>query len=223
MRSTSISKRVKECKKKFLYYFPGGFNDETYFDWERGYKQQAYETWQEMLSESKYAKLLNEKKYDHIAATAIRIESRTNLLFSFEKMALRDAVKESAGAKNFAIGLFDYLHGKDSMQQRFENFARVLASLPVKQTRVHTWPLQTVFGMIARPDEHIFLKPMVTKRGAEKYGYDFEYTSKPNWHTYQDLLRFAESIREDLPELKPKDMIDLQSFIWVMGSDEYPD
>jgi len=24
-------------------------------------------------------------------------------------------------------------------------------------------------------------------------------------------------------DLKPRDMIDLQSFIWVQGSDEYPD
>ena len=25
----------------------------------------------------------------------------------------------------------------------------------------------------------------------------------------------------DQPDLRPRDMIDLQSFIWVMGSDEY--
>jgi hypothetical protein len=26
-----------------------------------------------------------------------------------------------------------------------------------------------------------------------------------------------------IPDLKPLDMIDLQSFLWVQGSDEYPD
>jgi hypothetical protein len=28
-------------------------------------------------------------------------------------------------------------------------------------------------------------------------------------------------VRRDQRDLKPRDMIDLQSFIWVMGSDEY--
>jgi hypothetical protein len=58
---------------------------------------------------------------------------------------------------------------------------------------------------------------------AEKYAYDFKYRSKPNWETYKDLIDFAELIRQDTADLKPQDFIDLQSFIWVMGSDEYPD
>ena len=41
-----------------------------------------------------------------IAAEAIRIESRTNLLFSFEKMALRDAVRSIQGAKAFSLALY---------------------------------------------------------------------------------------------------------------------
>jgi hypothetical protein len=79
----------------------------------------------------------------------------------------------------------------------------------------------SVFGFIAQPDRHIFLKPNVTKIAAQKYGFDFRYESKPNWETYASLLEFAETIRRDLRDLKPRDMIDLQSFIWVQGSDEY--
>jgi hypothetical protein len=37
------------------------------------------------------------------------------------------------------------------------------------------------------------------------------------------MLNFAEQVRHDLADLKPQNYIDLQSFIWVMGSDEYPD
>jgi len=36
-------------------------------------------------------------------------------------------------------------------------------------------------------------------------------------------LEFAATVRRDLRDLKPRDMIDLQSFMWVQGSDEYPD
>lgn len=30
-------------------------------------------------------------------------------------------------------------------------------------------------------------------------------------------------IKKDVVDLKPKDLIDLQSYIWVLGSDEYDD
>ena len=138
-------------------------------------------------------------------------------------MALRDAVKTTASAKLFSEGLFDYIYRSKDQQQSFEKFRDMINRLPVKQTRVLTWPLLTVFGFIAVPEQHIFLKPVVTKKAAEKYGSDFKYSSKPAWDTYQNLLEFAELIRTDTINMRPKDMIDLQSFIWVMGSEEYPD
>jgi hypothetical protein len=97
----------------------------------------------------------------------------------------------------------------------------VLAGLPRKQSRVLTWPLATVFGFIAQPDTHIFLKPTVTRLAATEYGFDFLYRSRPSWETYSSLLVFADEIRRDLRDLRPRDLIDIQSFIWVLGSDEY--
>ncbi|HSN68647.1 MAG TPA: hypothetical protein VLV48_05345, partial [Thermoanaerobaculia bacterium] len=95
-------------------------------------------------------------------------------------------------------------------------------SLPRRQTRVLTWPLVTVFGFIADPKTHIFLKPNVTRAAARAYGFRFEYASRPSWETYASLLEFAAAVRRDNRDLRPRDMIDLQSFIWVQGSDEYP-
>jgi hypothetical protein len=67
----------------------------------------------------------------------------------------------------------------------------------------------------------MFLKPNVTRRAASEYGFDFAYQSRPGWDTYASLLAFADQVRRDQRELRPRDMIDLQSFIWVQGSDEY--
>ena len=218
-----LDKKRQQCIKKFLHYFPKGYTDKKYFAWERQYKLDAHLLFKEQLNKKQYKALLAQEKYAEIALTVVRIESKTNLLFSFEKMALRDAVKEPEGARLFAIGLFDYVYGSKSLETRFNNFTEVISQLPRKQTRVLTWPLQTVFGFIGNPAEHIFLKPRVTKVAAEKYGFDFRYTSKPNWETYENLLLFAEQIRKDTAQQQPSDYIDLQSFIWVMGSDEYPD
>ena len=67
----------------------------------------------------------------------------------------------------------------------------------------------------------MFLKPNVTREAARQYGVDFDYRSRPNWATYRSLLDFAEAVRRDQRDLGPRDMIDLQGFIWVQGSDEY--
>jgi hypothetical protein len=62
---------------------------------------------------------------------------------------------------------------------------------------------------------------MVTRAAAREYEFEFEYRSRPNWETYESLLDFASTVEEDLRDLAPKDMIDIQSFLWVQGSDEY--
>ena len=221
-KTGKLSKEAARCRKKFLYYFPGGFEDETYKSWERNYKIDAHFKFQEELNREAFEKLLKQGKYEDIAQKAVRIETKTNLLFSFEKMALRDAVKPKEGGKAFAKGLFDYVYGDGDLKSRFENFTAVIAELPRKQTRVLTWPLSTVFGFLGNPQEHIFLKPRVTQLAAREYGFDFQYKSKPNWNTYQSMLDFAHQVRDDNADLKPQDYVDLQSFIWVLGSDEYP-
>jgi hypothetical protein len=204
-----------------LRVFPGGFKDETYLDWERGYKWRAHVTWAEQLGRERLARLLAQGKFAEVAQSAITIESKTNLLFSFEKMALRDAVRSKSGARDFSRGLYEFLYGSGQLDTRFERWCDVIAALPRKQTRVLTWPIVTVFPFIAAPREHIFLKPMVTRAAARKYGVDFLYASKPNWVTYESMLRFAAVVRRDVRDLRPRDTIDLQSFIWVQGSDEY--
>jgi hypothetical protein len=101
-------------------------------------------------------------KHREIAAHSVAIEARTNLLFSFEKMALRDAVKLAGGARALAQGLYDCLHGT----------------------------VVTVLGF-AQPAHHMFLKPTVTRKAAQALGLPFEYRSRPDWETYAELLRVA--------------------------------
>jgi hypothetical protein len=218
---TQSSKQALRCRRKFLRFFPGGFADDTYIDWERGYKWEAHERWMEQLAPDAFRALLDAERYREIADHAARVESRTNLLFSFEKMAFRDAVKSTAGARDFAQGLYDFLYGDGNDRARFERWCEVVAGLPRRQTRVLTWPVLTVFGFIAEPRRHIFLKPNVTRLAAREYGFEFVYKSRPEWAVYESLLRFADTVRRDLRDLAPRDQIDIQSFIWVQGSDEY--
>ncbi|MCM2252023.1 MAG: hypothetical protein NDJ19_06665 [Ramlibacter sp.] len=212
------------CRRKFELFYPQGFQDETYQVAERSYKERAHLEWQTELGAAEFRKLLARGEFRRIADIAVRIESRTNLLFSFEKMALRDALKTPAGARLFATELYAFLWGRGSPRRRFEDWVQAVADLPRRRTRVLTWPLVTVFGFIARPERHLLLKPKVTRKAARSYGFDFEYQPLPAWSVYQRLLTFAAIIRRDLdhkPGFKARDLIDVQSFIWVQGSAEY--
>lgn len=221
--SSLLSPDALRCRRHFLRIFPGGFSDPEYLELEREYKWRAHEKWVATLGPASFEALLRSGRERQAAELAVGIESRTNLLFSFEKMALRDAVRSPGGARIFAHGLYDYLHGGGDPEARFNRWWAAVARLPRRQTRVLTWPLVTVFGFIALPTEHIFLKPRVTQAAAEAYGYDFAYSSRPNWATYADLLRLAARVRYDNRDLHPRDYIDIQSFLWVQGSDEYED
>lgn len=223
MTTRKLSAGALRCRRKFLRVFPEGFLDKTYISWEREYKVETHERWQQVLSRTEFARLLRQRKFAEIAARAVRVEqkSRHSMIFSFEKMALRDAVKSAAGARAFAEGLYDFLHGKAALERRFQRWINVVSELPRRQTRVLTWPLLTVFGFIAQPDIHIFLKPTVTRVAAREYEFDFRYRSRPSWETYENLLEFAQVVRRDQRDLGPRDMIDIQSFLWVLGSEEY--
>ena len=222
-RQRAIPRPLARARRKFLRAFPGGFRDETYLDWERDYKWTAHQRWCESLNEPEFRRLLRTRAFEEIARRASAIESRTNLLFSFEKMALRDAIRSHEGACSFATALYDLLHGDEPLETRFEGWVEALAGLPRRQTRVLTWPLATVFGFIAQPKQHFFFKPTVTREALRRCGVPFDYATRPSWPVYRELLQNVKSIRTAVSDMRPQDMIDMQSFLWVQGSDEYPD
>jgi hypothetical protein len=212
------------CRRKFELFYPDGFEDETYVVAERSHKERAHIEWETELAPATFRKLLARGEFRAISDAAVRVEARANLLFSFERMALRDAVKTPAGARLFATELHAFLYGHGSAQRRFNDWIEALADLPRRKSRVLTWPVATVFGFIARPDRHLFYKPRATRKAARDYGYDLVHRPEPSWPQYQDLLTFAAVLRRDLdrkPGFKARDMIDLQSFMWVQGAAEY--
>jgi hypothetical protein len=220
-----LTTRSRACRRKFLRLFPGGFRDDEYLALERVYKWETHLDWDDTLPRAQFRRLLADEQFAEIAARAVRVEQRArySMMFSFEKMALRDAVKPAHGARLFAEGLYDLLHGRAALSRRFERWTETVAALPRKQTRVLTWPLVTVFGFIAQPDVHILVKPAATRAAALQYGFDLRYDSRPSWEVYSRFLQFAATIRRDLSDLRPRDMIDIQSFIWIQGSDDYRD
>jgi hypothetical protein len=91
----------------------------------------------------------------------------------------------------------------------------------VNRCSTSRWTAQTISPFIALPKEHLFLKPKVTKQAAERRGFSLNYKSEPTWLTYSCLLKLGEILMADLAKLRPRDMIDIQSFIFVTGDSNY--
>src|SRR4051812_9515725 len=48
------------CRRKFLRFFPRGFADQKYVNWERGYKIAASSQWQDQLDRATFEQLLDD-------------------------------------------------------------------------------------------------------------------------------------------------------------------
>ena len=82
------------------------------------------------------------------------------------------------------------------------------------------WTIATYLPFLWRPEEHMFLKPEVTKDFAARVGHRFarDYVARLDFPVYESLLDLVSRTDGELAELKPRDHIDVQSFIWVVGA-----
>ena len=62
----------------------------------------------------------------------------------------------------------------------------------------------------------MFVKPTITQAVADMSAFNIAYTPSLNWNTYNKILKFSEYLKQELHELEPKDMIDVQSFMWCI-------
>jgi hypothetical protein len=204
-----------ESKRRFLARFPLGFQDPAYRQAERDAKVQASERWAREMGREQLEPLLGAGEFAEMAQRALEIEAQANLLDVFAKAALRNAAKAEPEA--FARGLFELVCGEGEMPDRFEGFAAMLDSLPQPKTQTFKWPIQTIFPFLADPRENLFLKPKVTQLAADRFGFDLQYRPQPAWDVYARVLEFAKQLAQDLAELKPADLIDVQAFIYLSG------
>jgi hypothetical protein len=127
-------------------------------------------------------------------------------------VALRKGLKSTKTKGEFSAALLALLYGEGEFVEGFTTFADVLTEIGAGK-----WTIATYFPFLATPDTHMFLKPEVTKRIAVACGVELNYRPELNALTYQSLLRLSEHLRELLKDLGPRDLIDVQSFMWCVA------
>jgi hypothetical protein len=203
---------LPESIERFLERFPHGFYGDRFAAEEREYKVRAHQLAQDLLSQGALARLLSVNDDGEVCRRALRVANATNLIFPYEKMALKDGLASPAHQHAFATALFHLLYGHGDLQPRFERYADILAGIGAAK-----WTIATYFQFIVYPDEYVFLKPTVTQNAAEISGFAINYRSDLNWLTYASVLTFAQYLKKELAGLKPRDMIDVQSFMWCIA------
>lgn len=190
---------------RFLKFFPDGFADARYLRDERDYKLRS-------------ASQLNETcSLEHVEAGAFDVDGarrafQTNMLSVYEAARIREVLLGPNG-KAFVEAAARMAHGDvapalTAMERAISPHGRA------------SWPMVTYLPMLWRPEAHMFLKPEKTVDFAQRVGHPFahEYDAALDAAVYAALQELADDVRSHRASLEPADGIDIQSFIWVVGS-----
>lgn len=193
------------ARNRFLHFFPNGFHSAGYEGQERDYKLAAKAKLDSLAPLEKAAKGTG------FGEAILSVFRASNLLSPFEKTRLQELLRGPAAdafiqaAAHFATG-----GGKSALLQ----MEKVL-----KPHDNAKWTVATYLPFLWRPAEHMFLKPEVTKDFSARVGHRFasDYEARLNFEVYESLLDLVDKTNAVLVDLKPRDRIDVQSFIWVVG------
>jgi len=203
---------ISELEKHFLQNYENGFNGKKYKDRERIYKDEAHNLAIELLGQNKFKELLDTEQYQEISLRALKIINKTNLIFPNEKMSFKDGLKEDLKIKQFSNLLFELLYSSEKEQLNFEKWITFLESIEANK-----WTIASYFQFLIHPNKYIFIKPTITQEIAKISAYDIKYTPKLNWNTFNKVQKFSKYFKNNIQSLNPKDMIDVQSFMWCVS------
>ena len=207
----------QQAVDRFVAKFPRAFDDPAYLDQERDYKWKAHQEVAAELLSVRGRRIVAEGPPGILVNTLKTLIHRTNLLATQELIALNDAFKDQRAARKFADAVLRLVD--EGGERAFSGLVEATGSLPADpgRAKVLTWPVVTILPFLAKPNAHMFLKPVQTQKIAEAFTFDLLYSAYPKWTTYDRLLTLSNRLLDRLRPLGARDLIDVQSFMWVVA------
>ena len=203
---------------RFRQRYPS-FDDQRYRDEERFYKEHFAGRLRELLSRERLGALIEQGNFED-AKTAIKqamsgsvltptgFRQSNNLLNQWDRLPVLDAPAEPLVRR-----LYDLLYGGGDFDARFDAWVELLSA-----KKPGVWPAATYFLMLLDPENHIFVKPSPWQLLLGELGDKTAWPTRPNAAAYKRLQSLSRVLFTALAPLKPRDMIDVQSFIWRLSN-----
>jgi hypothetical protein len=188
------------------------FDNPSFISDEITYKRGAQARVRELLSKEQLDKLIAGQEFEeakaHIkrACAGIFGGVQNNLLNKFDMLAITNAPAEP-----LVQALYNLLYGTGSFAARFEAWVEVLS-----HDKTTVWPTATYFLMMQDSSRYIFVKPEPYKKLLRVLHSKGVWETHPTATRYMQLLSLASALLSKLALLGAKDMMDVQSFIYVM-------
>ena len=202
---------VQQCIEYFMKEYPDGFYGEKYLAAERNYKVDTHQKTVVLLDRDGLDGLLDEGNYSEACERAKR--SLTNVVNWRESDLLwKQVLGDHARERAFATRLRTLLYGSRREDARFDQFVSWLDNLGAAK-----WPPSTYFRWILFPDREVLVQPNSVKAAADAWRYDVGYSPQVTWDGYRRIRDFCQFVHDELAEVKPRDFIDVQFFMWVVS------
>ena len=193
------------ARSRFLRFFPNGFRSDGFSSQERDYKLAA----KRKLDAT--APLAEALSGGGLGEAVLSVFRATNMLSPYEQTWVSNMLRgRDADAFVQAAARFTD-HATEAALRELE--------AALKPHGCAKWTVATYLPFLWRPETHMYLKPEATKDFATRVGHPLAslYEAQLKFDVYSSLLDLVDQTSNELTDLAPRDRIDIQSFIWVVG------
>ncbi len=206
---TTISQAKQDLQKRF----PGGLHGERMQREERSYKDDLSTLCRQWYEPLGLQAALTEGRHNEVLDLAARLVKHkdNNFPSHFDSMPFTNGIKTTTRVREFAEAFVAWVAPEQPLQAAFEAFARELDHLGCAK-----WPILTAYRFLLHPQTDVLIKPTNLCSAAEMACFEINYQPHLNWLTYQRTMDFYRHVRTKIADLQPRDMIDVQNFIWCI-------
>lgn len=204
---------IPEAKIRLQELFPGGLHGERMHGAERHFKDQLAAACRQWYEPSQLSAALGTGRETEVLDWAARLVKHPENIFPavFEKVAFGNGVKAATRVREFAEAFVAWVTPELPNPTAFESFARELEHLGCAK-----WPIMTAYRFLLHPQTDVLIKPANLCNAAEVARFEISYRPSLNWLTYSRTMDFYRHVRQQIADLEPRDMIDVQNFIWCI-------
>ncbi len=204
--------------EEFLVRCPEGLNDPIWIGYfNKLCLNKVKEIIDDELSQTRMEELIESQEFDLLAKSILKTVNKSPVLSRFEKLAFKNYINEIDTHEPLSLALYDLLYHFD--ESAFERMVNVLGMyIKDKEMNVLKWPMITFFNVSIDPKNYILVKPKTVKATAKGLGIDVEYTPRPNYRTYINVLNMTKNYKDISNICKGKCLRTAQEIMYIASS-----